>query len=260
MLNNNQNLNNINLNVDGIELGQAKEVQYVPQPTAPVANNYVQAPAQAQVNTRYLYPCQVPLDKQKNKYMTKVFIAIIMIFMIVSSICFVVNDRNVQQNKNSIELLKTEVDNQSSNQRDHQGDPVDTLTFFVEDNMLYSSKSTDPIFDFSQLKGLTGEKGENGITPNLYVEDDRLYSSTSSKPLIDFGKFKGENGLAPKLYVEGNKLYSSTSPEPIFNLDELKGGTGEKGNNGKDGQPGHSPEIDIHTEGGNLKIDVDGKE
>lgn len=168
--------------------------------------------------------------------------------MIASSICFVVYDRNVQQNKNSIELLKTEVDNQSSDQRDPQGNPEVTPTFFVEDNKLYSSVSTDPIFDLSQLKGLTGEKGENGengITPNLYVEDDKLFSSTSSKPLIDFSKFRGENGLAPKLYVKDDKLYSSTSSEPILNLEKLKG---------------HSPELDIHTEGGNLKIDVDGKE
>jgi hypothetical protein len=166
---------NVNLNNGGIELGPIREVQYVVP--------------QAQLN---VVEQNRQNDNRNNfKYMTKCFIAIIISFMIASSICFVVYDRNVQQNKNSIELLKTEVDNQSSNQRDHQGDPVDTLTFFVEDNKLYSSKSTDPIFDLSQLKGLTGE---NGITPNLYVEDDKLFSSTSSIPLIDFGKFKGENG------------------------------------------------------------------
>ena len=70
------------------------------------------------------------------KYMTKCFIAIIIIFMIATSICFVVYDRNVQQNKTSIELLKSEVDNQSSNQNGAQGDPGDTLTFFVEDHNL----------------------------------------------------------------------------------------------------------------------------
>ena len=186
--------------------------------------------------------------------------------MIASSIYFVVNDRNVQQNKNSIELLKTEVGNQSSDQRDPQGNPVVTPTFFVEDNKLYSSVSSDPIFDFSEFqgptggkgdtgdKGDTGEKGDPGITPKLTVKDNKLFSSTSSEPLVDFSIF---NGLAPKLYVKDNKLYSSTSPEPIFNLDKLKGETGKKGDTGKNG---HSPEIDIHTEGGNLKIDVDGKE
>ena len=110
--------------------------------------------------------------------------------MIASSICFVINDRNIRENKTTIGLLQGEVDNQSSNQNDPQGHP--------------------------------------DVTPKFFVEDD--------------------------------KLYSSASPEPIFNLDKLRGGTGEKGNNGKDGQPGHSPELDIHTEGGNLKIDVDGKE
>ena len=64
--NNNQNLNNINLNVDGIELGQGREVQYVPQPTAPVAHTYVKAPTQAQ--TSYLYPCQVTPNHEKSKY------------------------------------------------------------------------------------------------------------------------------------------------------------------------------------------------
>jgi hypothetical protein len=186
MLNNNQNLNNKNLNNQnlnngGIELGQVREVQYVPQQVAHV-------PAQAQ--TRYLYQCQTAPDNQKSKYINKCFIAIIIIFMIASSICFIINDRNIQENKTTIELLKVNADEKSSNQRDPQGNPVVTPTFFVE----------------------------------------------------------------------GNILYSSTSPEPIFNLDKLKGGTGEKGNNGKDGQPGHSPEIDIHTENGNLKVIVDGKE
>ena len=231
MLNNNQNLNNKNLNNQnlnngGIELGQVREVQYVPQQVA-------HAPAQAQ--TRYLYQCQTAPDNQKSKYINKCFIAIIIIFMIASSICFIINDRNIQENKTTIELLKVNADEKSSNQRDPQGNPVVTPTFFVKDNKLYSSASPEPIFDFSELKGSTGgkgdtgEKGDPGITPKLTVKDNKLFSSTSTEPLLDLSKFKGQQGdndLALKLYVEDNKLYSSTSPEPIFDFGNLKGKDG----------------------------------
>ena len=181
---NNQNLNNQNLNNGGIELGPIREVQFVVP--------------QAQLN---VVEQNRQNDNRNNfKFMTKCFIAIIISFMIASSICFVVNDRNVQQNKTSIELLKSKVDNQSSNQRDPQENPVVTPTFFVEDNKLYSSTSTDPILDLSEIegptggKGDTGDKGDPGITPKLYVEDNKLFSSTSLEPLIDLTELKGDNG------------------------------------------------------------------
>ena len=186
-------LNNQTLNNGGIELGQIREVQYV------VPQAQLNVEEQAQLNV-------VEQNRQNDnrvnfKYMTKCFIAIIIIFMIATSICFVVYDRNVQQNKTSIELLKSEVDNQSSNQKGAQGDPGDTLTFFVEDNKLYSSASADPILNFSEFQGLTGgkgdtgDKGDPGITPELYVEDNKLFSSTSSEPLIDLKELKGDNGM-----------------------------------------------------------------
>ena len=219
---------NVNLNNGGIELGPIREVQYVVP--------------QAQLNV--VEQNRQNDNRNNSKYMTKCFIAIIIIFMIASSICFVINDRNIQENKTTIELLQVNADEKSSNQRDPQGNPVVTPTFFVEDNKLYSSASPEPIFDFSELqgptggkgdtgdKGDTGEKGDPGITPQLTVKDNKLFSSTSSEPLLDLSKFKGqqgENDLAPKLYVEDNKLFSSTSTEPIFDLDKLKGDTGKDG-------------------------------
>jgi hypothetical protein len=252
MLNNNQNLNgrnlgnvqaqprldNINLNVDGIELGQVKEVQYVTQPTAPTHNPSLEDEWRREQKNK------IEENRNRIKSLNTCSKLWIILFVIgLGSLAIFAAHNSVR-----IDKIDSNDTTDSESKVVDQGDPGDTLTFFVEDNKLYTSKSTDPIFDLSQLQGPPGEKGENGengITPNLYVEDDKLFSSTSSKPLIDFSKFRGENGLAPKLYVKDDKLYSSTSSEPILNLEKLKG---------------HSPELDIHTEGGNLKIDVDGKE
>ena len=169
---NNQNLNNLNLNnninVDGIELGQAKEVRYVHQPTAPP-----EAHTYAQEQTSYLHQCQTAPNNEKNKFINKCFIAIIIIFMIASSICLVINDRNIKENKTTIGLLQGDVDNQSSNQDDPPGHPDVTPKFFVEDNELFSSTSPDPIFSFENLKVVEGD------TPKLSVEDNKLVCSTS---------------------------------------------------------------------------------
>ena len=243
---NGRNLGNVqaqprfdNINLNGLELGRIKEATPVP-PTAPAPPHY----SSLEDEWRREQKDKIEENRNRIKSLNTCSKLWIILFVIgLGSLAIF-----AAHNSGRIDKIDSNDTTDSESKVVDQGDPGDTLTFFVEDNKLYSSKSTDPIFDLSQLKGVPG------TTPNLYVEDDKLFSSTSSKPLIDFGEFKGENGLAAKLYVEDNKLYSSTSSEPLFDLEKLRG------IQGKEGISGHTPELDIHTEGSNLKIDVDGKE